>query len=366
MGRPVSRLLLSAAACLVVALWLFGPGHQSTAQAFNRLAESIVAAKTARFHMELAISGQPKQKLLAYYRAPGRLRQEIGEVVSISDFATGKLVSLIASQKMATVMNITGADKKKMAQGGFFFEELRELLAKEQGAAEGKYRPLGEKEIDGKQVEGFRLDSPAITITMWGDPATGLPVRIETSFNGLPTTEVVMTDFEINVPLEDALFNQTIPEGYKTQAFDVDGSEPGEQDLIGGLRAYHDLSRGEFPETVDMASLMQQLPKLFVTKLDVKNGKGPTDEETKQLMQVALKIGRGFGFMLQLPESADAHYAGKGVKLDTPDRPIFWYKPKDSAKYRVLYADLSLRDADTAPEVAEAVRIGKASQKSKP
>ena len=52
-----------------------------------------------------------------------------------------------------------------------------------------------------------------------------------------------------------------------------------------------------------------------------------------------------------LPKEADSHYAGKGVSLGAADTPIFWYRPKDSKKYRVIYADLSVRDADTPPSV---------------
>ena len=36
------------------------------------------------------------------------------------------------------------------------------------------------------------------------------------------------------------------------------------------------------------------------------------------------------------------------------DTPIFWYRPKDAKKYRVIYADLSVREADTPPSVPNA------------
>ena len=42
---------------------------------------------------------------------------------------------------------------------------------------------------------------------------------------------------------------------------------------------------------------------------------------------------------------------GNGVKFGAADTPIFWYRPKDSKKYRVIYADLSVRVADTPPNV---------------
>ena len=69
---------------------------------------------------------------------------------------------------------------------------------------------------------------------------------------------------------------------------------------------------------------------------------------------------------MTLPEAADAHYAGKGVKRESRDRPIFWYKPEGAKKYRVIYADLSTHDADAAPQVEGARRIEKASKTSKP
>jgi len=63
---------------------------------------------------------------------------------------------------------------------------------------------------------------------------------------------------------------------------------------------------------------------------------------------------RGLGFVVELPREADAHYAGKGVSLGAPGTPIFWYRPKDAKKYRVIYADLSVREADTPPSVPDA------------
>ena len=50
---------------------------------------------------------------------------------------------------------------------------------------------------------------------------------------------------------------------------------------------------------------------------------------------------------------ADAHYVGKGVSFGAADTPIFWYRPKDSKNYRVIYADLSVRDSDTPPNVTK-------------
>jgi hypothetical protein len=46
-------------------------------------------------------------------------------------------------------------------------------------------------------------------------------------------------------------------------------------------------------------------------------------------------------FFLQLLETdGKYHYAGKGVKLGEADKAIFWYRPQEAEKYRVIYGDL--------------------------
>jgi outer membrane lipoprotein-sorting protein len=361
MRRPIPRLIAVSAACILVAvIWLLVPGHQSTAQAFHRFAEAIVAAKTARFQMEVAIEGQPKQKFQAYYLAPGKFRQELPGVINIFDFSAGKIVSLMPAEKKAMVMKLTGEPKKQTANDNYF-ERLRELLSNNRDAKEDQYKQIGEREINGQRAIGFRFDSPASMVTLWGDPATGQPVRIETLWNGLPRTEVTMTDFEVNVDLKESLFDLTLPPDYKGQSMDVDASAPVEKDLVQAFRACSELSGGEFPEALTTAAIMN-----LVAKFAAKRGKDLSDTDVQQFMKQSITIGRGFGFVLALPVAADAHYAGKGVKLDAKDLPIFWYKLQGTDKYRVIYADLSATDADAAPQVAGAVRIEKAGKTARP
>ena len=93
-------------------------------------------------------------------------------------------------------------------------------------------------------------------------------------------------------------------------------------------------------------------------------GKDSPDDDFPLLMKQVINIGRGFQFGLQLPETADAHYAGKGVKRDAKDRPIFWYRPEGAKKYRVIFADLTVQEADAAPNIPDATRLEKASKAS--
>jgi hypothetical protein len=61
----------------------------------------------------------------------------------------------------------------------------------------------------------------------------------------------------------------------------------------------------------------------------------------------------------RFPASANAHYAGKGVKKDTANRPIFWNLPEGSKSYRLVDATLTSRGADNASQIEGAVLLSK-------
>jgi outer membrane lipoprotein-sorting protein len=360
MQRLIPRLSVAGFTALaVIAALMLIPERESAAQSFRRLANAVVDAKTARFDMEVKFENQPKQSFKAWFMAPNRFRQELGVMINISDFDKGKMVSLMPDEKKALVMTFKGAPRSKQTEN--HFAKLRELLASSRDAKDEHYQRLGEKEIDGKKAVGFRYDSPAATTTLWGDPKTGQPVLIESVWSGVPRTEVSMAHFEMNVDLKESLFDLTIPAGYKTQAFDVDASESREQDLVVALKACSEMGGGEFPESMDTAGVQK-----LVIKYAVSQGKDLNDDKFQELMKESIKIGRGFQFALSLPGPAEATYAGKGVKSETKDRPIFWYKPEGSKKYRVIFADFSVKDAETAPKIEGAQRLEKASKTNRP
>lgn len=364
MRRPVFRLLVASVCLAIATVWLFVPGGQTPAQAFNKFAEAVVAAKTAHFHMEVQAQGLPKQKFEAWYLAPGKFRQELGNLVNVSDLQAGKIVSIIPAEKKVVVMTIQGVQKDKPSS--MYFDRLRELLADTAKAKEAHYELLGEKQIDGKRAIGFRYDAPAATVTLWGDPTTGQPVRIENVWSGIPRTEVAMTDFEFNVELKESLFDMTPPEGYKIQTFEVDATESREQDLIKAFESCAEISAGTFPDSLDTTGVMQLVMKVALARAKDKDKTEFSDADFQDLMKHSLKIGRGFQFALMLPETAEAHYAAKGVKRDDKGRAIFWYKPADAKAYRVIYADLTVKDSETEPQVEGAKPILKASQSGAP
>ena len=158
-----------------------------------------------------------------------------------------------------------------------------------------------------------------------------------------------MTEFEFNLPLDDALFSVEPPKGYKVRSMDMDASPPGEEDLVRSLRLCAEANDGRFPDELNQLTA----PKLIAGMMTSKPS--PTEEETQELMQQAAGIARGLQFAITQPiaEGFPAWYAGNGVQLGEADRPIFWYRPQDAANFRVIYGDLSVKETTTAPEVDE-------------
>jgi outer membrane lipoprotein-sorting protein len=363
--RPIPRLIVVTSACLLIAgAWLFVSGRQSAAQAFNKFVEKFAAAKSARYQVEERTVGEPTEVTQEYYLAPGRFRSESqsGDVVQILDQRVAKFVTVNRATKRVNVVHFTG-EVPRTRKPENDFNRMRELLSKSPDDKDSQYKRLGEKVIDGRRVVGFQYDSPTKVVTLWGDPATGYPVRIESVKSGLPRSESIMTKFEINIDLPESLFDMTSPPGYKVLSFDLDVPKPSEQRLVDGFRTAIESAGGEFPESMDSAGLLKVLEKF---KAGAKGGQHPSDQDLQRRIKTALTIGNAYEFALDLPASADAHYAGKGVKRDTPNRAIFWYKPEGTSKYHVIFADLSVKVVDNAPQVPGATRIEKASKATTP
>jgi len=120
-----------------------------------------------------------------------------------------------------------------------------------------KREPLGEKEIDGHRVVGFRVNTNGAVVSLWGDPKTGLPVRVEVTTAMHPDVKSTMSDFVFNLPMDESLFSIDPPPGYTVQNQKVDVSPAEEKDLIGTFRIYSELSGGAFPDSLDTRPVME-------------------------------------------------------------------------------------------------------------
>ncbi len=107
--------------------------------------------------------------------------------------------------------------------------------------------PLGTASIDGRSAVGFRLVPGVSTTDLWVDAETHLPLQLKAKTKGPDGREpsVIVDQFVLDAPLDDALFSLAIPEGYAegpVQISDVDAKLTGGKpsDTVGkpGARTY--------------------------------------------------------------------------------------------------------------------------------
>jgi outer membrane lipoprotein-sorting protein len=343
-SRVAAALIFTLAVGGVV-VWFHGVGATPAVADFVK---PLCDAKTAKFEMLIQVEGQPSQSLRVTFLAPNHIRQDLpGGAFNIVDFAKGKIVGMAPKSKQVTVFSFINMPKESQQMNPV--AQLRSQLIEAEKNPDAKRESLGEKKIDGRQAVGYRFTSPVQVLTIWGDAKTALPIRVESTIKLIPKTATTWTDFQFDAPVDESLFNTETPPGYTLVDVPVNLAPPAESDLTASLRQYAEINGGTLPDAFDTPSTMVFVHKLGA-KLGAKKGREPSSQQQKEMMAALFKLNRGFVFALQLPPQADAHYAGKGVKLGAADKPIFWYRPKEAKKYRVIYADVSVRDADVPPK----------------
>jgi outer membrane lipoprotein-sorting protein len=290
----------------------------------------------------------PTQHFEAAFKEPGLERMTSEQMTIIANGSEGKMLMLQPAAKIATVTKIKQDPNRPDTNN--MFSRLRDRLLNYQSGKKENVTELGRQTIDGRAAVGYHMAEAGFPLTIWADAETALPLKIEmeTSFSSMTVT-CTMTDFNWGVPVEDALFSMEIPPGYTVQESQMDMSNITEDDLITMLQMYTSYMDGVFPAKFDMGTLMEVLkPLMQCLGLPGKNPVKPTPEEiqeyTNKMQEPMAKIARGIRFVMALPPASDWHYVGKGVKLNTPNTPIAWYRPEKSQTYRLIYADLSVAD----------------------
>jgi outer membrane lipoprotein-sorting protein len=330
-----ARYPSAAAAVLIAAMigWmLLGP---TAGVAFADVLQNMREVRTATFNSRTEMEGQPPVTGRNFYMQPGSIRVEIDapfKSIMIWDYEAERGISLMPEQKKAIPMDFRGAAAEAAPPNPFAMAHV---------IPPGAAQLLREEEMEGKMTNVYHAKLEDQQITFWADAKTALPVKVEWIQKpaGMPEQRTVMTGFQWNPVLDEALFSIAVPKGYEIFQT-VDLSHPRETDLVEALRIWTDLSEGPFPEKIGPDTL-DEFSTLFI-----KTGeKGP--EALKRWINLQQKFMRGLMFTVRAKQSElDWHYAGKGVKLGEADKPVAWWRAtKDAPTYRVLYGDLTIKDA---------------------
>lgn len=256
--------------------------------------------------------------------AGGASVSRAGRVRSMTLNPVGKTAVIMDVKKGSQPMEPAPADPSLLA------EELRRLVGKEG-------RPVGKKRIGAVEAQGFRVEKLpqepfGREFLIWADPATKFPLQVEMSLPG--GTRATMSDFRLDVPLDDAVFRLEPPEGFKVETLSLEQLTP-EGTVVRLLREYALTAKGEFPPRIDdPAALGKHFRKV--------NGDKKTDKPDQKEMQRTLDVTQVYVYSNTLFKGYG--YQPDGVKLGEAGRVLFWYRPAKAEKYRVLHGDLNWTD----------------------
>jgi outer membrane lipoprotein-sorting protein len=361
--KPMTRIAVAAAVLIAFAgliSWL--APHGGTSTAFAAVAEALNAVQTATWKTEMTVKGPDGKPVTTTWKnmflAPSHERIEIaagsGKATGISviDGQRDKMITLLPDIKTAYVVNFKNIPKESPM--GRTFQGLRELVANAQSGKGGKVEPLGEKTIDGRRADGFHIQLGLIDVKLWANPQTLLPIRIEETTTS-PEAQIVMTDFQTGVSLDPALFSIDVPAGYTVpHTAQLDFSKKPINYVADALKIAAEYNGGIFPPELRGEHGIDGIVSRGAKELKQKSP--AAQMKMAAVFELSSKLGGAFGVLFALQPDNDMHYAGKDVKVGTPNRPIFWYKPTKDANYQVLYADLTVKEvaAKDVPKGPEA------------
>ena len=329
---------LAAAAVIVIAVLVglqFLGNPLGSNLTFAQVIQPILNANTAVFDIIIGAE-DPNTPVIRDMVAGSRIRRTISNIegnVSIIDMESGRILNLSEAKKEAAYIDLKGLKIPN------YMDQLKNAIGMLQDSPHFVVEELGVREIDGQKVVGFLAKHPRAEITIWANAKTGLPVRIESKEGQMC---VIAKNLRFDEPMDEALFSMDVPPGYKLQQTELDLFSATEADFVEGLRVMAEkFGDGQFPDGVALEDYLKRVPQITKKFEQLKL----SDEE--QLV-LGKKMQQYILFLRFFKGDGKWYYRGKGVKLGEAEKPIFWYRPRDSKTYRVIYGDLHV--VDVAPE----------------
>ena len=361
MKSSFTKFALAASVIFAVALGLFfGIGGGSIALA--QVAEKLEQISSFSYKIHTSMKGLPgmpagqKMKMEGeiLISSPVGLRMTTTTdgklaMTGIMNFAENTMITLMPEMKQ--YMRVTLTDelltqaKRSNGDPKFMVEEF----------LKSDYTDLGRSLIDGVEVQGFESDNPAVTggsfknsvARIWVDVNTGFPFRMTIDGEGLQegsAINLLVDQFEWNVPCDPEMFSLVIPEGYTSMGdITLKGLANGEE-LIEAIKFFQELSGGRFPKSLNTLDLSQEL-----VDLNKATAKAPTT--LKECRKKSSNSPSPAPTTRCSDPRADPKYYGDTVQPGEADKVLVRWKTPEG-QYRVIYGDLRSEEV-TAERLAE-------------
>jgi hypothetical protein len=300
---------------------------------FAQVIQPILRASTAEF--DIIVGKEDGGAPIIHDMVMGsRIRRTVpavGDDVTIIDLEAGRILTFSETKEEAQYISLEGLPPIPN-----YMDHLKNVLLMLDKSPDFVVEDLGVQEIDGREVVGFLAKHPRTGITLWADAETGLPVRIEQNEGQMRT---ICRNMQFDVEMDESLFSMDVPEGYTVrQETTLDLQAGTEEAFIEGLRLLAErFNDGRFPDGVAVEDYLKQAPDV-AKKTEAMNLTSEEQVALGQTIQNYLLFTRFF------QGEGEWTYQGQGVMLGQAETPIFWYRPKDSETYRVIYGDLHAED----------------------
>ncbi len=319
---------IAAAAVIIIAV-LIGLNPFGGTITFAEVVEPILNAKAMIY--DFFIGDEATGTVMHDIIMGQRIRRTISSLpgmTHIIDLENSQILVLTEEGKTASYIDIQGELGNRNQS---YVKFLRQTITN----LKDNYRELGKQEIDGQTTIAFEASGPNESVKIWADPETALPVRIELSLGQM---FVILKNFEFDPAIDELLVSMKVPAGYTLKEAPFNLGNATEEDFVESLRVWAKvLGDGVFPEEIGTEAIMKQMPAL-IEKLKEMNVS--EEEGTK----IGMAFGKGMLFHQTLELQGKYQYTGAGVKFGDASKVVFWYQPKGSSTYRVIYGDLSVKD----------------------
>ncbi len=206
MKSKVAKLTAAAVIAMAVILGMLEfLGTSSIAWA--DVVEPLLNAQTAVFDMIIGADGE---ETVIHDEVKGsRIRRTVSNITGsdmIIDLEQQKMLILDHGENTAITIELAGLDGIKN-----YLRNLQNLIVRLQEIPGFSVENQGLQEIDGIEYIAFVAHGDNQTITIWADPQTALPIRIEQK---TPNMQIVCDNMQFDVELDEARFSMEVPDGY--------------------------------------------------------------------------------------------------------------------------------------------------------